>query len=151
MKKFSVILLVIAMSICFAAEAFAAEVNTNAVSIVYDHQILPYKEFCPQKLGQSMTRAEGPTDGSWVATIEVNRAVSDSYWDQAHSTRWPIDLISAYYRAYRGDELYYSAIDTQENASHAAAGYDHVAADEIIGQHNFEEEGYQSWQVETYY
>lgn len=128
-------------------------------SLLYVFHVFPlidikmYYIMCPfdTRKENILSKANGPTDGSWVANIEVNRATSDSYWNKDHSIRWPIDVISAYYRAYNGNSLAYSKTDVQENASHAAAGYEHVWATEIIGQHYFEESGYQSWQVETYY
>lgn len=151
MRKFLAFVLVVAMSSYFATGALAADGDVADVSpTVFDYRKLPHKDFSPQQLNP-LARADGPTDGEWVANIEYNRATSDSYWNKDHSIRWPIDVISAYYRAYNGNSLEYSDTDIQENASHAAAGYEYVWADEIIGQHYFEQAGYQSWQVETYY
>ena len=152
MKRISVLIAILMLFVMVVPTMAASESEDNSsTQVVQDYRKMPHKEFSPKPTGFAAARASGPEEGDWVANIEANRATSDSYWDQEHSRRWPIDTIEAYYRAYRGNSLVYSDIDTQNNASHAAAGYDHVMADEIIGQHYFEEEGYQSWEVETYY
>ena len=146
MKKLLLCVLAIALLVSCSIVAFASE---NAT--VYDFYKLPHKEFTPCRLSQHASEVES-TNGWWVASVDYRHAASDSYTDSTKATRWPIDEIYAYFRAYSGNELTYSRSDTQFNASHAAAGYEHVImASECIGQHSFKEKGYQSWDVETYY
>lgn len=146
MKRLAFLMLAIVMLLNCAVVSYAAETKT-----VYDYRKLPHKEFAPLELNQ-YARSESSTYGWWVCDIDYQYAASDSYTDSTKTTRWPIDVISAYFRAYSDNELKYSRSDTQNYASHASAGYEHVLfVSECIGQHYFEEEGYQSWNVETYY
>lgn len=151
MKKLCALLLAIVISVCFSTVSFAAEARTKDNSVVQDTQRLPHKELSPQKLEEFTTRAAGPTDGKFVANCYLNRATSDSYWNPDYTTRWAIDQISVTFRAYSWGKLVCDETDTQYNASHAAAGRSGGASDESIGQHYFEEAGYESWRVETYY
>lgn len=146
MKKLIIIVLTFALLINCAIVSYAAE-----TSIVYDFRKLPHKEFSPRTLIQN-ARAETATYGWWVCDVDYQYASSDSFTDSSKTVRWPIDVIFARFRAYTGNELTHDRSDTQNNASHASAGYDHVTfATECIGQHHFEEYGYESWTVETYY
>lgn len=146
LKKLIIIVLTFALLINCAIVSYAAETST-----VYDFRKLPHKEFSPRTLIQN-TRAETGTSGWWVCSVDYQYASSDSFTDSSKTVRWPIDVISATFRAYSNNELKYSRSDTQNNSSHASAGYDHVtSATDCIGQHYFEEENYESWTVETYY
>lgn len=151
MRKYCALFLALLMIANISINISAEGYTTNTVVSTNVDETQPQIEFCPQIIDNSQVRANNPTSPRWVADTKLTHATSDSYFDNTYEKRWPIDIITVRFRAYYNNNLVCTMKDEQFGASHAAAGPGSgLLATERIGQHTFEEAGYERWEIETY-
>lgn len=168
MKKIVSLLLICGLLLNLTIVSFA-KTDTSLSATVYDTENLSSKSFSPKLLNNNNTfiLAVTPAAPSWNCSVTPyydgvifgncygGIAVSDSYTDSSHNTRYAIDHIAAKSRVYdKSGALLASKNDDEKNASHAGceALYSKYVdpGSTLYGNHIFEKSGFQSWYPETH-